>query len=68
MLHDAEWARPADWERDLANAQFIVRACNSHNDLLEACKAVVRMGSHSPFDAASMMAKAAITKAERVTP
>ena len=26
-----------DWE---ANAEFIVRACNSHDDLLEACKAL----------------------------
>jgi len=32
------------WE---ANAAFIVRACNSHDELLEACKQLVEAASHS---------------------
>lgn len=31
-----------DYNEDLANAEFIARAWNSHDDLLEACKYVVR--------------------------
>ena len=51
-------------EEQKANAAFIVRAVNCHNELLEACRAVVCMGSHSPFDTASMIAKTAIAKVE----
>lgn len=29
-------------EKMLANAEFIVRACNSHEQLLEACKAALK--------------------------
>ena len=29
-------------DREQANAEFIVRACNSHDELLEACKALVQ--------------------------
>lgn len=27
------------WREAMSNAEFIVRACNAHDDLLEACKA-----------------------------
>jgi hypothetical protein len=45
-----------------ANANFIVRACNSHYDLLDALKAVVSVADRKTeeFDAA----RAAIAKAE----
>jgi len=34
-------------DRAVANAAFIVRACNSHYELLEACKKVLEI-SHDP--------------------
>jgi hypothetical protein len=37
-LHDSDWAKEEEWERDLANAEFIVCACNSHKALLAALK------------------------------
>lgn len=32
---------PTGWDSDAANAEFIVRACNSHEDLLAACRAAL---------------------------
>ena len=34
----ARWFPPFDREEQRANSYFIVRACNCHDDLLEACK------------------------------
>jgi hypothetical protein len=49
-------------DQALVNAEFIVRACNSHYELLEALRGVVRVADRSTveFDAA----RAAIAKAE----
>lgn len=56
---------------DKANAEFIVRAVNAHEDLLEACKALIDcQGERVPtafnirYDRAVQMAWAATTKAE----
>jgi hypothetical protein len=45
LLHDSgsEWSSPEDWERDLANATFIVHACNSHETLVSALTDLVHM-------------------------
>lgn len=57
-----------------ANAAFIVRACNSHYELLEALKAVVAVLqqeapgtalNHHKYDGIGAQALAAIAKAER---
>lgn len=54
----------------LANAQFIVTACNSHDELLAACKellAIVEEANpywHGRPDRADERARAAILKAE----
>ncbi len=37
-------------ETDTANAAFIVRACNSHADLLEALKRLIEADDSIPFD------------------
>ena len=48
-----------------ANAEFVVRACNAHYDLLAACKAMVRTGkAPADIDAAYDLMRAAIAKAE----
>ena len=49
-----------------ANAEYIVRACNSHDDLLAACKAMITdfdLGEHSIENSLKMM-RAAIAKAQ----
>ena len=35
-----------------SNAEFIVRACNSHDELLEACKAVIEWWEEHEYDTA----------------
>lgn len=45
----------------LANVKFIIRACNMHDDLLEACKMALGEWNHMTAG----MIKAAIAKAER---
>lgn len=56
---------------DEANAEFIVRACNAHDDLLEALKAIVEDVTdeeHEPHDWSEHVvirnARAAIARAE----
>lgn len=54
---------------DIANGKFIVRACNSHDELLEACKAALkqhRLERRQIFgtDALEEQLRAAISKAE----
>jgi hypothetical protein len=54
---------------DRANAEFIVRACNSHDDLLEACKTALHemrntVAPRDSFTDAVDQLDAAITKAE----
>lgn len=60
------------FEQDQANAEFIVRACNSHKDLVTACKAMLGgLGIHGPCEenscpsctAAYKMGVAALEKA-----
>mgnify|MGYP003395858616 FL=1 len=57
----------ADREEMAGNARFIVRACNSHKRLLEACKAIVALadgqGRLNMLEVAGM-ARQAIEKAE----
>ncbi len=51
-----------------ANAEFIVRACNAHDDLLVACKAMVQAAQQRDpalGGVAATLAEAAIAKAER---
>ncbi len=51
---------------DRANAAFIVRAVNAHDELLEACEAMLHRFDHietSPGDAACNRARNAIAKA-----
>lgn len=63
---------PSSWdcseEERNANAEFIVCACNSHEDLLDACKAIVRRwdsGIDALTEAVEIAAvRAAINKAE----
>ena len=60
-----EWQEP---ERK-ANAADIVMACNSHDDLLDACKAANRYLLESPDDVEAriglgLMLEAAIAKAK----
>jgi len=50
-------------ERNRANAEFIVRACNSHVALLEACEDAVETLHGEGLEAT--MQEAAIAKAER---
>jgi len=54
-------------EENGANAEFIVRACNSHDDLLEACKEFVRKVEcgEARSKRSYQQMKAAISKAER---
>lgn len=55
-----------------ANAEFIIRACNAHDELLEACRAVLadidkgRVIGHGKPSVEAMVA--AIHKAEGTTP
>lgn len=55
-------------ENDEANAEFIVRACNSHNDLLTVCEELLCrlpcMPDNHDGNRAIKKAKAAIAKAE----
>jgi len=68
--HDDNWDIIADNILDEETARFIVRACNSHYELLEALKAIAnfecRDGSYTKQDIAKMLviAKRAIRKAE----
>lgn len=39
-LHDTEWAESSDWDRDLANAAFIVEAVNNYDSLRARCNAL----------------------------
>jgi hypothetical protein len=57
----------AEDEDEEANAQFIVRACNAHDDLVEACKAMVHaavQGDSALGGVATTLAEAAIAKAK----
>ena len=45
-----------------ANAEFIVRACNSHEELLEACKQALSVYKKESYNTASL--EQAISKAE----
>lgn len=60
--------KPRDPESE-ANAAFIVRACNAHDDLLAACKAALadRFGADDPCvdaDPITDQLRAALAKAE----
>ena len=50
-----------------ADAQFLARAWNCHDELLAACRGLLSLcttdGSHSDYDPAILAAKAAIVKA-----
>lgn len=49
-----------------ANAEFICLACNSHDDLLEACKELLEFASGRTFNVQMLRkAEAAIAKAEK---
>lgn len=49
-----------------ADMEFIVRACNAHDDLLEACEAMLIAGAEdAPAHIAHKLARAAIKKAKR---
>ncbi len=65
---DPVWSPLLGVEETEANAQFIVRACNSHDDLLEACQAVsTSLGEFTQDDTVDgmlMILEAAIAKAE----
>ena len=43
-LIDAEGRTVATMTADKAESEFILRACNAHHDLLEACKAIKECG------------------------
>lgn len=53
----------ATFDEARANAEFIVRACNAHDDLLAACKKVVEHFG-DPACGALFGLRAAIAKAE----
>ena len=59
----------ADW----SNAEFIVRACNAHDDLLEALEALMRAEGltdddyYETIDGAMALARLAIAKAKGET-
>lgn len=50
-------------QRNKANAEFIVKACNSHYELLEACKAVL-VSIQGADDQLERIVKQAIAKTE----
>lgn len=62
------WARCASRESTQANAEFIVRSVNAHDDLLAACRAFVNWynvdSTEFNSDTVYEMARAAIAKAE----
>lgn len=64
--HDLRDSVPAmrlihDSDDIAANAEFVVRACNAHDDLLAACEALM---NSLPYDKPAVaQAKAAIAKA-----
>ena len=47
-----------------ANADFIIKACNNHYELLEACKLMINATTHTQLDKAIAKGKKAIKKAE----
>ena len=56
-------------ERDMANALFIVRACNAHDELLAALEAFVAITNlHGLLPATLAQARAAIAKAKGEMP
>jgi hypothetical protein len=61
---------PADREEDTANAAYIVRACNAHDDLLAACEAaepalwILAAGGSQDAARRHTQLKAAIRKAK----
>ncbi len=61
--HDNSEGFPKTTEECLANASFIVRACNAHNELLEIAKIVTTMAcpGHGEF---RKRARQAIARAE----
>ena len=72
VVRREEWTRVAlvaapDYLESKANAEFIVRACNSHDDLLAACKAMLEDLKADPraqgYDSVAI-AEAVIAKAE----
>jgi hypothetical protein len=63
-FHDPDFAEASEYQRDLANADFIVRACNAHYDLLEALKCLLNATMFKDHPAESQMAIDAIAKAE----
>lgn len=65
FVADCDSGNPADSLTDAANAEFIVRACNAHDDLLAALQALERaIANNEPFTRAEHeQARAAIAKA-----
>ena len=57
-----------DEEKQKANAEFIVRACNSHDELVKALKEIASYSPHCcedcPCDYLRQVAEEAIAKAE----
>jgi len=63
VVADAKYSAMSD-EENLANAEFIVRACNSHHELLEALKYIRRVTNKD--DPRWSKANEAIKKAEEI--
>ena len=67
-----EWAYRKATPEERANAAFIVRACNSHEALVEACKALVTLAQNVKelevdwpgLDDVDEQARAALAKAQ----
>lgn len=54
---DVAYCPPIDGDNGNANAAFIVRACNSHDRLVEACRAITEQFKCSPVHSHSMPAE-----------
>lgn len=61
MIADFDWNTPSE---NAANAEFAARACNSHQELLEALKAVSRLDYLQEHNALARQVKSAIAKAQ----
>ena len=57
VLHDAVYLSEED-------AEFIVRACNAYDDLLEALERIAHGADVEPWDVIASIASAAIAKAK----
>ena len=64
--HDGHKGFPTDEEGE-ANAEFIIRACNAHDDLLEACQSTLRsindLKPNPTMEGCAMVLEQAIEKA-----